>query len=249
MLSTMIVALDGTIANVALPQMQSSLMAAPEQVVWVLTSYLIASAIMTPLASWLASRYGRKRVMLISAAWFTIASLACGLSVSLPMMVAARLVQGIAGAGLIPLGQATLLDIYPPEKQGQALAMAGLGAMLGPLSGPTLGGWLTDTLTWRWVFLVNLPIGILATGGILLAHIEARDKAIGRFDVFGFAAISVFLASFQLMMDRGQQLDWFESREIWIEAAGMGGCLWFTVVHMVTAKNTFGRAGILSDRR
>lgn len=248
MLSTMIVALDGTIANVALPHMQSSLMAAPEQVVWVLTSYLMASAIMTPLASWLASRYGRKRVMLLSAAWFTIASLACGLAVSLPMMVIARIVQGIAGAGLIPLGQSTLLDIYPPEKQGQAMAMAGLGAMFGPLTGPTLGGFLTDAFTWRWVFLINIPIGVLATAGILFAHFEARDKEKRRFDLFGFAAFSVFLAAFQLMMDRGQQQDWFESREIWIEATVMMVCAYLTIVHMFTARNTFVRAEVFADR-
>lgn len=248
MLSTMIVALDGTIANVALPHMQSSLSASPEQVVWVLTSYLVASAIMTPLSSWLASRFGRKLVMSVSAAGFTVASLACGLATNLPTMVIARLIQGISGAGLIPLGQATLLDINPPERQGRAMAMAGLGAMLGPLAGPTLGGWLTDIVSWRWVFLINIPIGILAFIGLSTSLIETRERGVGRFDLFGFATISIFLGAFQLMMDRGQQLDWFDSPEIWIEAAVMGAFGYLAVVHMLTARNTFVRAEVFADR-
>ena len=248
MLSTMIVALDATIANVALPHMQASLGASPEQVVWVLTSYLIASAIMTPLASWLASRFGRQKVMTISAAGFTLASLACGLAGSLEFMVVARIVQGLCGAGLIPLGQATLMDINPPERQGKAMAMAGLGAMLGPLTGPTLGGWLTDNFTWRWVFLINLPVGILALIGIATFLPEVRDKVLRRFDMLGFATVSVFLGSFQLLLDRGEQLDWFDSAEIWIYAALFIGAGYQAVVHMLTARNTFVRAELFADR-
>lgn len=247
-LVTMMVALDTTIANVALPQMQSSLSASPEQVVWVLTSYLLASAIMTPLSSWLASRYGRKRVMGISALIFTFSSLACGLAGSLEFMIFARLVQGISGAGLIPLGQATLLDINPPAKQGQAMAMVGLGAMLGPLAGPTLGGYLTDAMSWRWVFLINIPLGVIATIGIGMYMTETREKGMSRFDIMGFATLSIFLASLQLMMDRGQQLDWFDSVEIWIEAGLMLLFGYLTVVHMITAKNTFVRGEIFLDR-
>lgn len=248
MLSTMIVTLDSTIANVALPHMQSSLMASPEQITWVLTSYLIASAIMTPLSSWLASRFGRKRVMVISAIGFTVSSLACGLATNLPMMIVARLIQGISGAGLIPLGQATLLDINPPERQGKAMAMAGLGSMLGPLLGPTLGGWLTDTMSWRWVFLINIPIGLLTIAALSASMVELRDRFIGKFDLFGFAALSIFLGAFQLMMDRGQHLDWFDSIEIWIEAAIMAVFAWLMIVHMFTARNTFVRAEIFKDR-
>lgn len=247
MLSMLIVALDGTIANVALPHMQASLMASPEQVVWVLTSYLIASAIMTPLSSWLASRYGRKLVMTTSALIFTLASLACGLANSLPLMVVARLIQGLSGAGLIPLGQATLMDINPPEKQGQAMAMAALGAMLGPLSGPTLGGWLTDVASWRWVFLINIPFGLAAFAGLSLSLVEIREKNVGQFDFFGFATISLFLGAFQLMMDRGEQLNWFESREIWIEASVAGLFAWLALVHMATARNTFVSGALFAN--
>jgi len=248
MLSTMIVAIDGTIANVALPQMQASLSATPEQVLWVLTSYLVAAAIMTPLSSWLANRYGRKRVMVIEALGFTLSSVACGMSASLPMMVAARLAQGAFGAGLVPLGQATLLDINPPEKQGRAMALAGLGAMIGPLSGPTLGGWLTDALSWRWVFLINVPIGILAVIGLWSTMPETRDERVTRFDLMGFATVSIFIGMLQLMMDRGQMLDWFESREIWIEATMVGVFGWLAAVHMMTARNTFVRVDVFRDR-
>ncbi|MEO5598444.1 MAG: DHA2 family efflux MFS transporter permease subunit, partial [Novosphingobium sp.] len=248
MLASLIVSLDITIANVALPQMQSSLSASSDQVIWVLTSYLIASAIMTPLSSWLASRFGRKPVMAISVAAFTLASLACGVSNGLTMMVVARIVQGIAGAGLIPLGQATLLDINPPEKQGRAMAVAGLGSMVGPLIGPSLGGWLTDTYTWRWVFLINIPIGILCFVGIWTFLPDVRDRAIGRFDGFGFATVSLFLGFFQLMMDRGQTLDWFDSTEICIEAGMVVLIGFLAVVHILTAKGTFVRVELFADR-
>jgi DHA2 family multidrug resistance protein len=248
MLSTMIAAMDSTIANVALPQMQSSLSASSEQILWVLTSYMIASAIMTPVASWLARRFGRKPVMALSVAGFTLASLACGMATSLPMMILARLIQGISSASLLPLGQATLLDINPPETQGKAMAMAGLGSMVGPLAGPTLGGWLTDVTSWRWVFLINLPIGVLAFIGLSTSMDDTRDKNVGRFDTFGFATISIFLGAFQLMMDRGQQLDWFDSREITLEATIAGLFAYFAVVHMFTARETFIRAEIFKDR-
>ena len=248
MLSTMIVALDGTIANVALPHMQASLLASPEQVVWVLTSYLVASAIGMPLAGWLASRHGRKRVMVIAALGFTLSSVGCGLANSLSMMVAARLLQGAFGAGLVPLGQATLLDAYPPERHGQAVVIAGLGAMIGPLSGPTLGGWLTDALNWRWIFMINVPIGAAAVIGLWSTLPETRTRGMARFDVIGFVTVSMFIGTLQLLMDRGQQLDWFESREICIEAAIVGLFLWLTVVHMLTARDTFVSVEVFLDR-
>lgn len=163
-------------------------------------------------------------------------------------MVFARLVQGLSGAGLIPLGQATLLDINPPAKQGQAMAMAGLGAMLGPLAGPTLGGWLTDSFTWRWVFLINIPIGLVAFAGLGLSMLETRDKGLGRFDLFGFAAVSLFLGGLQLVFDRGSQLDWFDSTEICIEAALALSCGYLTLAHMFTARGTFVRAELFADR-
>ena len=248
MATTLVVALDATIANVAIPHMQSSLSASPDQVMWILTSYLIASAIMMPLASWLASRFGRKRVMFLSVAGFTIASLGCGLARSLEFMVFARFVQGICGAGLIPLGQATLLDINPREKQPSAMALAGLGAMLGPLIGPTLGGWLTDNWSWRWVFLINIPVGLVACLGTAISHIEIRDKLVSKFDAFGFAAVSVLIGCFQLMMDRGQQNDWFDSLETCVEAGIVALALYCTLVHMLTRRDTFVRAALFADR-
>ena len=248
MATTLIVTIDMTITVVAVPHMQAGLAASPDQVIWVLTSYLIASAIMMPLSSWLASRFGRKRVMMLSAIGFTVASAACGIASSVEFMVLARLVQGICGAGMIPLGQATLLDINPPEKQPKAMAMAGLGAMLGPLLGPTLGGWLTEDYSWRWVFLINIPIGLFAAFAVFTSHYEVKDKAIGKFDWIGFGALSLFVGGFQLMMDRGPSKDWFDSPEIWIECGISLTALYLTVVHMLTKRDTFVRASLFTDR-
>ena len=219
LLSSLMVAIDSTIANVALPHMQAAMSASQEQVVWVLTSYLIAMAIFTPLSAWLASRYGRKRVMLLSAVGFTLASVLCGASVGLPMMVAARMLQGACGAGLIPLAQAMLLDTTPPEHHGRAMAIYGTGMMFGPLIGPTLGGFLIETASWRWVFFINVPIGIVAVIGMISFMAEHRDPTPTRFDHFGFAVTSLFLASLQLVLDRGPLLDWLDSVEVRIEVA------------------------------
>ncbi len=248
MLATMAVAVDTTIANVALPQIQAGMSASREQVVWVLTSYLIASAIATPLSGWLASRYGRKMVMVASAAGFTIASAGCGLANSLTMLVVARFLQGACGAGLIPLSQAMLIDINPPERLGRAMAIYGVGTMFGPLIGPTLGGWLTDSFSWRWVFFVNLPLGVLSVTGMMLFMRNRREVAPARFDRFGFISLSVFLAALQLMLDRGQQLDWFDSTEVRIEAAVMALAGYQTMVHMFTTPDGFIRPRMFRDR-
>ncbi len=246
--TTLIVTIDMTITIVAVPHMQSGLAASPDSIVWVLTSYLIASAIMMPLASWLASRFGRKRVITLSVIGFTLASAGCGIARGLEFMVLMRLIQGICGAGLIPLGQATLLDINPPEKQPAAMAYAGLGAMLGPLIGPTLGGWLTENYTWRWVFLINLPIGIVATIAVVMSHYEIKDKAIGKFDWTGFGTLTLFIGAFQLMMDRGQAKDWFDSAEVVVELLLTLLGLYLTLVHMLTRSDTFVRAALFKDR-
>lgn len=245
--ATMVV-IDSTIAGVALPHMQSTTGASQEQIMWVLTSYMIATAIATPLSSWLAGRYGRKLVMLVSVVGFTVASVLCGAANSLEMLVAARVLQGISGAGLQPLGQAAIMDVTPPDRQARALAIFSMGSMLGPLFGPTLGGWLTDSLSWRWVFFINLPIGVLTFIGLWGFMPEARDRARSRFDMFGFATVSLLLASFQLMVDRGEQLDWFDSNEIRFYAVMLGLCLYLLVVHMLTAKDTFIRPGLFRDR-
>jgi DHA2 family multidrug resistance protein len=248
MLAATMVAVDSTIANVALPHIQSTMSASAEQIIWVLTSYLIASAIATPLSGWLASRFGRKRVMLLSVTGFTLASLLCAVANNLSMLVLARAIQGISGAGLIPLSQATLLDINPPENHAKAMAIYGLGSMLGPLIGPTLGGWLTDTYSWRWVFLINLPFGILAFLGMAASLSKTRDMRPPRFDMFGFAALSIALASFQLMLDRGQQLDWFDANEVRFWAALLGVSIYLSAVHMFTRKNTFISPRMFADR-
>ncbi len=177
MLATIMQALDTTIANVALPHMQGSLSAAQDQISWVLTSYIVAAAVVTPLTGWLSNRIGRKRLFLISVAGFTAASLLCGIATSLGEMVLFRLAQGVFGAGLVPLSQAVLLDINPRERHGSAMAIWGAGIMVGPILGPTLGGYLTEVYDWRWVFLINLPVGLVAFAGILTFLPESTRTA------------------------------------------------------------------------
>src|SRR5580692_2558715 len=166
MMASFMQAIDTTIANVALPRIQGSLSASQDQMGWVLTSYIIAAAIMTPLSGWLAGQIGRRRVFLFSVGGFTVASMFCGLAQSLPEIVLARLLQGLCGAALVPLSQAVLLDINPPERLARAMAVWVMGVTLGPIIGPALGGWLTENYNWRWVFYINVPFGILAFIGI-----------------------------------------------------------------------------------
>src|SRR5579871_5464477 len=218
MLATVMNSLDTTIANVALPHMQGSFSASQDQMTWVLTSYIIAAAIMTPLSGWLSIRVGRKLTFLVSIAGFTLASMACGAAQSLPQIVIFRLIQGICGAALIPLSQAVVLDIYPPQQVGQVMAIWGAGAILGPIFGPVLGGWLTDNFSWRWVFFINLPIGILAFSAVWIFMSKDRGGGARPFDFLGFGALTVFIGGMQLVLDRGPTVDWFSSPEIWIEA-------------------------------
>jgi DHA2 family multidrug resistance protein len=248
MLAAVLVTLDSTIANVALPHIQSSVSASPEQILWVVTSYVIAGAIATPLSGWLAVRFGRKLVMVASTGAFTLTSIACGLSADLSSLVLFRVLQGVTGAAMIPLSQATLLDIYPPAKHGQAMALYGMGSMLGGIIGPTLGGWLTESMSWRAVFLINVPFGSLACLGLYLFMPASPRRPNARFDLFGFAALSIFLASLQLIVDRGQQLDWFDSNEICIEAAAMVSFGYIFLVHMFTAPAPFIKPALLRDR-
>lgn len=245
--SSTLVAVDMTIANVALPHMAPALSASQDQIVWVLTSYVIAGAIATPLSGWLADRYGRRLVMAVSVAGFTFASLLCGVANSLELMVLARLLQGACGAAIVPLSQATLFDINPPERHARAMALFSLGSMFGPLAGPTLGGWLTDSFSWRWVFFINLPVGIAAFAG-MMAMGETRSARPARFDAFGFATVSIALGAFQLMIDRGEHVGWFESTEIWIYATVLGLSAYLTAVHLATARDTFIRPALFRDR-
>jgi MFS transporter, DHA2 family, multidrug resistance protein len=217
MLATIIQALDGTIANVALPHMQGSLSASQDQITWVLTSFIVAAAIATPLNGWLVDRFGLKRVFLVSVAGFTAASVLCGISATLTEIVVARMLQGVFGAALVPLSQSVLLDINPREKHGSAMAVWGMGVMIGPILGPTLGGWLTDSYSWRWVFFINVPIGAMAFWGIW-RYIHGTDPARRiRFDTFGFVTLSIAIGALQMLLDRGEQNDWFGSTETWVE--------------------------------
>ena len=238
MLSAIMVTLESTIANVALPHIQSTLSASPEQIVWVVTSYVIATAIATPLAGWLATRFGRKYVMAGSVACFTLASAACGLAANLPSLVLFRFIQGLFGAATVPLSQAVLLDAYPPEEYGKAMSVYGLGSMLGGVAGPVVGGFLTEMLNWRWIFLVNIPVGLLASTALFTFLPQSQTRK-SRFDMFGFVVLSLFLASLQLMIDRGQQLDWFESAEIMAEATVAVTTFIVFLVHILTAKEPF----------
>lgn len=248
MLATIMQVLDSTIANVALPHMQGSLSATQDQITWVLTSYIVAAAIGTPLTGWIASRFGRKRLFLWSVAGFVAASIACGMSATLSQMVAARLLQGLFGASLVPLSQAVMLDINPPHKHGQAMAVWGAGVTVGPILGPSLGGWLTDSHNWRWVFYVNVPIGLIAFFGILLFMSETRVSA-RKLDLFGFATLSIAIGALQLFLDRGEVMDWFSSIEIWIELLTAIIAFAFFLVHTLTVETTsFFNRSLALDR-
>ncbi|MES1993097.1 MAG: DHA2 family efflux MFS transporter permease subunit [Pseudomonadota bacterium] len=233
MLATIIQTLDSTIANVALPHMQGSLSASQDQITWVLTSYIVAAAIATPLTGWMVDRFGQKNVFLMSIAGFTFASALCGISMSLTEIVAARLLQGVFGAALVPLSQAVLLDINPPEKRGSAMAVWGMGVMVGPILGPTLGGWLTDSYDWRWVFFINVPIGATAFYGVWRYIRKVPGERAMSFDAFGFVTLSLAIGALQMLLDRGEQNDWFSSLETWIEAIVLAMSFIYFVIHTV----------------
>ena len=248
MLATIMQALDTTIANVALPYMQGSLAASQDQINWVLTSYIVAAAIMTPPTGFLAGRFGRKRLFLTVVIGFTVASMLCGMAQSLPQIVLFRVLQGLFGASLVPLSQSVMLDIYPKERQGWAMAVWGMGIMVGPILGPTLGGWLTENYNWRWVFYINLPVGILAFLGISAFLSETVRNARMRLDWFGFGTLSVAIGALQLFLDRGEQLDWFGSGEIILEVVVCVSAFYLFLVQMFTAERPFVSPGLFRDR-
>lgn len=247
MVATLMQALDSTIANVALPYMQGSLSASYDQITWVLTSYITAAAIMTAPVGWLSNRFGRKNLFVISLIGFTATSMLCGIATSLTEMVVFRLLQGVFGAALVPLSQAVMLDIYPAEQRGSAMAIWGMGVMVGPILGPTLGGYLTEFYNWRFVFFVNLPFGLLATAG-LMAFLPRTEPRQARFDWTGFLMFAFGIAGLQMMLDRGETKDWFGSTEIIIEAVMAGLGLYLFVVHMFTEKKPFITPRIFKDR-
>ena len=227
--------LDTTIANVALAHMTTSLGATTDTISWVLTSYIIATAIALPATGWLSDRLGSRNLFLLAVGGFIVASMLCGTALSLGEMVMFRVFQGVCAAFIGPLSQTAMIDINPPEEQAQAMSIWGMGVMVGPIMGPVIGGYLTDNFNWRWVFYVNLPVG-LATFAILWFLLPSRPKAERRFDMTGFVFIGIAVASFQLMLDRGQEQDWFASWEIVIEGLVAAAAAWIAVVHLVTAE-------------
>ncbi len=248
MLATFMQGVDTTIANVALPHMQGSFSAAQDQISWVVTSYIVAAAIMTPLTGWLAGRFGIKYVFFISVVGFTVASALCGVATSLAQMVVYRLLQGICGAALVPLSQSVLLQINPPHRHAQAMSVWGMGVILGPIIGPALGGWLTDQYNWRWVFFINVPAGVLAAAGILIFIRETRHGRREGFDFFGFATLSLAIGALQMLLDRGELKDWFGSPEICVEAAISGLAIYLFIVHTATATDrSFLNRDLLKD--
>lgn len=248
MIATLMQALDSTIANVALPYMQGSLSASYDEITWVLTSYVVMAAIMTAPVGWLAARFGVKRLFIACLVGFTVTSMLCGIAQSLTEMVLYRLLQGAFGAALVPLSQSTMLEIYPAEQRGVAMSIWGMGVMVGPILGPTLGGYLTDDFNWRYVFFVNLPFGIAAVLGLAALMPARKPQQAGRFDWTGFGVLSLGLAALQLALDRGEELDWLGSSTIVAAFVLAGLGFYLFIVHMLTAPRTFIPREIFKDR-
>jgi DHA2 family multidrug resistance protein len=233
MTASLLQILDTTIANVAIPHMQSALGATPDEVSWILTSYILASAVGIPLTGWLSDRLGSRRLFILSTAGFVTFSMLCGMAQNITQMVLFRALQGLSGSFISPLSQAAMLDINRPSRQPQMMAIWGMGIMAGPILGPIIGGWLTDNWNWRWVFYVNVPLGVIALT-ILIAQLPSRPIVKQRFDMFGFAMIAISLLALQLLLDRGNHLDWFESLELWIYAIVLACSAWMGAVHFMT---------------
>ncbi|RIV89068.1 MDR family MFS transporter [Aurantiacibacter zhengii] len=246
MTASLMQVLDVTIANVAIPHMQATLGATPDTISWVLTSYIIASAVAMPITGWLADQIGSRRLFVLSVSLFVIASILCGLAQNLTEMVLFRALQGVGGAFIAPLSQSNLLDTTRPSRQPQIIALWGMGVIIGPIIGPVLGGYLTEMLDWRWVFFVNVPIGIVCLA-ILLVELPSRPLRHRRFDLFGFAMIGLALAALQLLLDRGNMLDWFSAVETWIYAVIFGSCVWIAAIHFTTARNPLFDRHLFAD--
>jgi DHA2 family multidrug resistance protein len=248
MTATIMQALDTTIANVALPYMQGSLSASQDQINWVLTSYIVAAAIMTAPVGWIANRFGRKRIFIVCSAGFTFASVLCGLAQDINQMVLFRLLQGVFGAALVPLSQAVMLDSYSLQERAKAMSIWGMGVMMGPIMGPSLGAWLTETYSWHWVFFVNLPFGIFTVLGLLVFMDETKKNLELRFDWFGFAALAIGIGAMQIALDRGEQLGWLESNEIIAEIIVSIAGFYYFFAHSFTTAKPFIQFAIFKDR-
>jgi len=248
MTATIMQALDTTIANVALPYMQGTLSASQDQINWVLTSYIVAAAIMTAPVGWIANRFGRKRIFILCSGGFTIASVLCGLAQDIDQMVLFRLLQGMFGAALVPLSQAVMLDSYALHERAKAMSIWGMGVMMGPIMGPSLGAWLTETYSWHWVFFVNLPFGVFTVLGLLVFMDETKKNFELRFDWFGFLALAVGIGALQIALDRGEQLGWMESKEIIAEFIISAVGFYYFFAHSLTTAKPFIQFAIFKDR-
>ena len=247
MAATIMQILDSTIANVALPHMQAALGATADTITWVLTSYIVAAAVAIPMTGWLSDRIGSRNLFLVAIVGFVVASMLCGLATSLPEMVVFRVLQGVAAAFMNPLSQTVMMDINPKSKQASAMSIWGMGVMIGPILGPVIGGWLTDNYDWRWCFYVNVPVGI-ACFAILWALLPSRGLVRRRFDLFGFVLLAVAISFFQLMLDRGQTQDWFDSWEVRIEFGIALAAAWMFVVHLATATEPMFERSLFRNR-
>lgn len=245
--ATTMSAIDTTVVNVSLPHMMAGLSASPEQITWVITSYIVAMAVTMPLSGWLIARLGVKPVLLLSVAGFTLASMLCGIASSLPEIVLFRIAQGVTAAPLLPAGQSVLIGINPPERLGRALAATAMSAMAAPAVGPVLGAWLTDQLSWRWCFYINLPFGV-ASILLILAFLPKGDLQPRKFDFLGYMSLALAIAAFQLMLDRGPSRDWLESPEVCIEAIVALAAFWVYVTHSLTAAHPLFSPGVARDR-
>jgi DHA2 family multidrug resistance protein len=247
-LATLMQSLDSTIANVALPYMQGTMSASQDEINWVLTSYIVAAAIMTAPTGFLAARFGRTRLFVTAVVGFTVASALCGLAQTLAQIVIFRVLQGVFGAALVPLSQSVMYELYPPEQRARAMGLWTMGVMMGPICGPILGGWLTENYSWRWVFYINLPFGVLTALGLLTFLKDTSQRGAAKLDWIGFGALSLAIGAFQMMLDRGETLDWFSSREIIVEATLAGLGFYLFIVHMFTADKPFLSPGLFRDR-
>ncbi len=251
MIATFMVVLDSSVANVALPHIAGNLSATTDESTWVLTSYLVSNAIMLPATGWIARRIGRKRLLTVSIIVFTGASLLCGMAINLPILIAARVLQGIGGGGMQPLAQAILLESFPPDKHGAAMAAYGIGIVVAPIVGPTLGGWITDSYSWRWIFYINLPVGAIA---LLMTKMFVEDPPYlrrifrGMIDYLGFGLMTIWLGTLQLMLDKGQEADWFSADWIrWIAAVSAVALVCF-IAREITAREPIVHLRVLGDQ-
>src|SRR3979409_1992182 len=233
-LATFMEVLDTSVANVALPHIAGGLAAGQDESSWVLTSYLVSNAIVLPLSGWLSSIVGRKRFYMSCVALFTISSFLCGFAPNLPMLIFFRILQGAGGGGLQPSEQAILADTFPPAKRGMAFAVYGLAVVLAPAIGPTLGGWITDNFTWRWIFLLNIPVGILSltlTSRLIQdpPHMQRKRLSESKIDYIGLGLVALGLGTLQVVLDKGQRDDWFESHFIVIMSVIAAASLLFLI--------------------